>query len=810
MALSGLQEPELNRPANEPRGWRLARRLERVLRPSSGWGVFLTCVLLAALPAFALRANNWLTLGSLYAVLEWSGATAVVAVWWLWGWRAAPPGRSRAVWSGPARLLLVVLLGALVVSQLALGWLPGPALLWDAARSGAWGMPLDRTLTTWVNASARALVWWQGVQSGGAAQDNLIFAVGGGMVLWGAGAMTAWLARRTRQGYAAATPALWLTGTVLLYGNTGKWLLVWGVALAVLLHLFLDQDRLTMRWQALGLDYDPGVMLDRLVAAASATALILTVAAMMPNLYWRPLVERYYELVSPWMITMEGVADRLFPDARATSRLRGGLAAGGLPNDFLLQGGVDLGRQVIMRVRTDDTPVYQFPFDEMMPPIGHYMRGSTFQGYTGRGWSNPRDVVRFDLDANQDLGTFLDRMVTADGQGAYLDPWGRRTLVQSIIMEASSPILFAAGEPVEFSIDARLDFISLREDDQERRAARQGLIAAFGRAPSYTALSRIPALNRTALRSLAPAEASSWLLPYLDLPTTVTPRTRALAEELTATVDGPFDKAEAIEAYLRQFTYDLTVSEPPAGITDVADYFLFDLQRGYCDYYATAFVVLARLVGLPTRFATGYAVGQWDFNEGIWIITEAEAHSWPEVYFADVGWIPFEPTAGRPALPRIGTSDPPPLIARTAPVVEETPIRAEGTPAPNWQTWLWLAPLAVVAWGVVVVLRRWVRRRIDPWQEVLRWGAQGGRPLGEGETVLEYGDALARVILADTARAGTADERGRLFAREVRSLSRAVSVWLYAPPSQRADAYLSIREQWARLAAYMRSLRLRA
>ena len=105
---------------------------------------------------------------------------------------------------------------------------------------------------------------------------------------------------------------------------------------------------------------------------------------------------------------------------------------------------------------------------------------------------------------------------------------------------------------------------------------------------------------------------------------------------------------------------------PPEGLSDVADYFLFDLQRGYCDYYATAFVVLARLAGLPTRFVTGFAPGNWSMNEQLWIVTEADAHSWPEVYFPEVGWVPFEPTGGRPALERIGSSTPGDLAATSS------------------------------------------------------------------------------------------------------------------------------------------------
>ncbi|TFG48265.1 MAG: transglutaminase domain-containing protein, partial [Anaerolineales bacterium] len=92
--------------------------------------------------------------------------------------------------------------------------------------------------------------------------------------------------------------------------------------------------------------------------------------------------------------------------------------------------------------------------------------------------------------------------------------------------------------------------------------------------------------------------------------------------------------------------YTLSLPAPPAD-RDVADYFLFDLQTGYCDYYATSMVVLARAVGLPSRVVVGYVGGQYDEENNQYLVSEADAHTWVEVYFNGYGWIPFEPTAAR-------------------------------------------------------------------------------------------------------------------------------------------------------------------
>jgi hypothetical protein len=76
----------------------------------------------------------------------------------------------------------------------------------------------------------------------------------------------------------------------------------------------------------------------------------------------------------------------------------------------------------------------------------------------------------------------------------------------------------------------------------------------------------------------------------------------------------------------------------------VADYFLFDLQEGFCDYYATTMVVMARAVGVPSRMVLGYAPGRYDSFQGRYEVRDSDEHAWVEVYFSDIGWVPFEPT----------------------------------------------------------------------------------------------------------------------------------------------------------------------
>ncbi len=143
---------------------------------------------------------------------------------------------------------------------------------------------------------------------------------------------------------------------------------------------------------------------------------------------------------------------------------------------------------------------------------------------------------------------------------------------------------------------------------------------------------------------------------YLQVPDGLRAPMQSLAVQITAGQSNPFDKAMAITDYLRaNLQYSTTVPAPPEGQDPVA-WVLFDYKKAFCNYYASAEVLLLRSIGIPARMAVGFAQGQ--LENGVYVVRRRDAHAWPEVYFPGYGWLEFEPTVSQDPLQRPDATTP--------------------------------------------------------------------------------------------------------------------------------------------------------
>ena len=202
----------------------------------------------------------------------------------------------------------------------------------------------------------------------------------------------------------------------------------------------------------------------------------------------------------------------------------------------------------------------------------------------------------------------------------------------------------------------------------------------------------------------------------LQLPDNLSPEIVALAQQITAHATTPYDKADAITQYLRSnITYSTTVENPPPG-RDSLDWFLFDSKKGFCNYYATAEVVLLRSVGIPARMVVGFAQGEFSPPD-LYVVRERDEHAWPEVYFPGIGWVEFEPTSNQAPLVRPpggnslsagqGSSATPPFLPGQIVPGQPTPIPAGATGANSGRVSFlnWLLGLILVCAILITILR---------------------------------------------------------------------------------------------------------
>jgi transglutaminase-like putative cysteine protease len=451
-------------------------------------------------------------------------------------------------------------------------------------------------------------------------------------------------------------------------------------------------------------------------------SVVMAAGLLAPNA--RPLLQDPYTIYKHWKGEKVITGGKGFPNANPTILSTLNASSGYGREDGDLGGGFDFDYAEVMRITTTHRS---------------YWRGETKSLYTGSGW------IPHDSDLNAPVEPVATSTPLAEYDWGMPSATGTVEVQQQVIMseeEPEYPVLFGAFPIQSLQIDA--DMMTVSEAGEvvvvpapsvaldSQWSAKQGEVRWLDKESyprSYHLKSAMPVTNVEAWRAVQTADYSDeqWA-PYLQLPNTVTQRVRELAKEIIEGAGTPYDQVKAIEAYLQEnYAYTNKPDVTKGKSEDFVDRFLFEIQEGYCDYYSTAMAVMVRSIGLPTRWVKGFKSGsaeleemymgmggilppevlaELESGEGTYIVRNADAHSWVEVFFPGYGWLPFEPTSGMVMPVVIGPDE---VLPVTAPIFDDAGI-AESDEASLF-TWvsspvIVLTLILLVALGLMLVIVR--------------------------------------------------------------------------------------------------------
>lgn len=719
----------------------------------------------AALALLALGASLWLP--AVMAASGWlpsepTGLYLLVVLAW-----ASALGLALANGSDGVTRCAAVLLGVVGGAHFAAQVLPPPAMISDdleRVASWVWRAIVDEAPSELPLSYSAGHAYWQtrallerlglwvyNARMGIPSTDNtaLLFATAVGVWVLAHHATHELVVRQ--RALVALLPVALAVGANVYLGRMSD-VYVWGhLGIVVVALVWANVSHMEHRWAQAGLAPRRSFRLASLGAGIVLGALAMGAALATPNAtyawtfhtFWREhgsRIEAFYRRLDDAFAGRNPIAHRSEAQAAVVTinvlevPVTPTPAVAALPG-HTVGAGADLGDEPIMWVTLDGAPTDAAGF-----ATKHYWRERTYDTYTGRGWTN---------------GPTQD--VSLPPETPWAAPEGPRlTLRQTYTLLRPSAYAFGVSEPVSLTAPAALlsrgpgDLVALSVADER-----------------YTVISHVPAATVGELQA-AEGEYPAWVRErYMALPP-IPERVRDEAYRIATTAGAStrYDKARAIEAYLRGMTYDLGVPAPPAG-ADVVDHFLFETRAGFCDHSASAMTVLLRALGVAARYASGYGMGEYHPEANAWLVTRANAHAWVEVYFPGVGWIEFEPTPAQSPFqrPEARPTEDPALapLATPTPQGAEPPLDepSESAAAPQSGSrnltrpaaWLVAITGAALLWVVAVRRPRWLPGNgVSPRDEVVRVYrrfSQLGRWLGvdsRGATPREALAALQRAL----------------------------------------------------------------
>lgn len=382
-----------------------------------------------------------------------------------------------------------------------------------------------------------------------------------------------------------------------------------------------------------------------------------------------------------------------------------------------------------------DTPVFRVTVNTALKdaPPRYYWRGRVYDIYRAGRWYSSDTLSRAFDPQTDEITLPLSKAAREEARFTFTLDLARQTLIYtpSNPIWVNRPGLFFLTPTPGLGAD-----LSVWQADPPFSGGDKYMVRALIGSPTIEDL------------QAAGTEYPAWVKnSYLrrpdDLPDPILNEFAPLALQVTQGLETPYDKAQAITAYLREnIQYSTNLTAPPKGVDPVL-WVLNDYKQGFCMYYASAEVLMLRSIGIPARMVVGFAQGRKDPVTGAFNVLRQDAHAWPEVYFPGTGWVEFEPTANQDPLvrpnrpieaptPLAGSGVDGGLLGGQDPLDRESRLNDEGVaqlpPEPQGVNIGWLAGLGLVLAGLLLALnqRFGLAERLPAW--ISDSYARGGNP----------------------------------------------------------------------------------
>jgi transglutaminase-like putative cysteine protease len=423
-----------------------------------------------------------------------------------------------------------------------------------------------------------------------------------------------------------------------------SWYLAFYLFFSLLLLARLVYLSKKQQWKMSRTHLPPDVGFDMNRFAVMITILLVLFAWTVPVLAesLQPAADIWQTTIRPW----QTLKDR-FSFAFASLRASVGLVSDYYGDSLFLGRGNTLSDRIIFEVETGSFSFVGSRF---------YWRAQTYDEYQDNQWQNNITGSReFTPDSLELAIPGKEARLSAGFTIRPYDAFSTLIVIPQPLWVSRPAEVFAESNP-----DGTVDVTSIKTDNYIRPGEQ------------YSVRASLASITITEMRG-GGTEYPQWVIDrYLQLPTDITPRTHELARRIAEGYDNPYDIADAVTNYLREnIEYSDTITDSLPDQERI-DWFLFDFRKGFCNYYATAEVVMLRSLGIPARIAVGYAQGERQgeivevllpggegsipdtsiYDQVTYTVRQKDAHAWPEVFFPGIGWIEFEPTANQEPLTR--------------------------------------------------------------------------------------------------------------------------------------------------------------